>query len=114
PSVYSDNFKFISDIHDNRKLSDIAFINPTTSLSSLSEEDLISFIPMDAVDEKLGNLKYIDEKKVGDSNGFTRFRENDLIWAKITPCMQNGKSSIVTNTLNGFAIGSTEFFIIRP
>jgi len=114
PSVYSNNFQFVSQLFENKKLSDIAFINPTTNLSSLSNEDDISFIQMDAVDEHLGNLKYIETKKVAEKVGFTRFKENDLIWAKITPCMQNGKSAIVRNTINGFALGSTEFFIIRP
>lgn len=114
PSVYCNNFQFISEIFENKKLSDIALINPTTNLSSLPNEEEISFIQMDAVDEHLGNLKYIETKKVAEKVGFTRFKENDLIWAKITPCMQNGKSAVVRDTINGFALGSTEFFIIRP
>ena len=39
--------------------------------------------------------------------------QGDLLWAKITPCMQNGKSAVVRETINGYACGSTEFFVLR-
>jgi type I restriction enzyme S subunit len=48
------------------------------------------------------------------SKGYTKFEEGDLLWAKITPCMQNGKSAIVKNLENGIGCGSTEFFVLRP
>ena len=44
---------------------------------------------------------------------YTKFKENDLIWAKITPCMENGKSAIASNLENGFGFGSTEFHVLR-
>lgn len=114
-SVYKNAFHFKSNSYPVLKLSEIAYINPSTTFKKLdNDDDEISFVPMEAIDDKSGTITKHYTKKVKDTNGFTRFKENDLIWAKITPCMQNGKSAIVANTLNGYACGSTEFFIIRP
>lgn len=113
-TAYKSSFLFNSKIYTTVNLSEIAFINPTTNFNSLNDDDEITFVPMEAVSDDFGAINKYYTKKVRDTKGFTRFIENDLIWAKITPCMQNGKSAIVKETLNGFACGSTEFFIIRP
>jgi type I restriction enzyme, S subunit len=47
------------------------------------------------------------------AKGFTAFREGDVLFAKITPCMENGKVAIATGLTNGLGRGSTEFFVIR-
>ena len=96
------------------KLGEVAFINPNTSFDKLEKSSLISFIPMESVDDTDGIVKSLFTKRVDESKGFTRFMDNDLIWAKITPCMQNGKSAVVKNLIQGYGCGSTEFFIIRP
>jgi type I restriction enzyme S subunit len=113
-TAYKSSFKFSSKKFKVEKLSSVVFINPTTNFDSLDSEDEISFVPMEAIDEYTGSIPVLHKKKVKDTKGFTRFKEGDLIWAKITPCMQNGKSAVVRNTLQGFACGSTEFFVIRP
>jgi type I restriction enzyme S subunit len=46
--------------------------------------------------------------------GFTHFLNGDLLFAKITPCMENGKVAVVSNLKNGVGFGSTEFHVIRP
>ena len=114
PSVYKTSFKYVSQLYPNVRLSEIAYINPTTSFSEFCEEDLISFIPMENIDEVNGDIVSYDVKTVKESKGYTRFQENDLLWAKIAPCMQNGKSAIAYNLSNGVGCGSTEFFVIRP
>jgi len=114
PSIYKKVFRFISNVYSECKLLDIAFINPNTPFDKLDSDSEISFIPMDAIDELNGIVSKVYFRKVSESKGYTRFKENDLIWAKITPCMQNGNSAIVRNTRQGFAFGSTEFFVIRP
>lgn len=45
---------------------------------------------------------------------YTIFRDGDILFAKITPCMENGKGAIVRNLLNGYGAGSTEFITLRP
>ena len=113
PNIYANNFYFKSKIYPLFKLADLAFINPTTTFSNIQQQEDITFIPMEAVNQNLGIIDVEYTKKIEETKGYTRFKENDLIWAKITPCMQNGKSAIVRNTINGYACGSTEFFIIR-
>ena len=40
--------------------------------------------------------------------GFTRFQDGDILFAKITPCMENGKAAVASDLLNGVGFGSTE------
>lgn len=74
----------------------------------------ISFIPMEVIDEVYSEISSQGETTIADSSGFTKFKEGDLLWAKITPCMQNGKSAIARDLTNGLGCGSTEFFVLRP
>ncbi len=111
PTVYKTHFKFVSKKYRNVKLSEIAWIDPYCSIENQKE---VSFIPMDAIDSENGTIAYMGTKKVNETKGYTKFREGDILWAKITPCMQNGKSAIARNLLNGYGCGSTEYFVIRP
>lgn len=113
PGVYKESFKYVSLIYPNVKLSEIAYLNPETSFSNLCEEDEVSFVPMENINEHDGDIIAYGNIKIIDSRGYTRFQENDLLWAKITPCMQNGKSAIARNLKNGLGCGSTEFHVIR-
>lgn len=110
PSIYRPQFKFISNKYKNVKLSEIAWIDPTCNFGKTKE---VSFVPMDAIDSVNGTIAYKGVKTVEETKGFTRFKEGDLLWAKITPCMQNAKSAIAKKLLNGYGCGSTEFFVIR-
>ena len=110
PSVYKPHFKFVSKAFRNVKLSEIAWIDPSCMFKNIEE---VSFIPMDAIDSSNGIVSYQGIKKVEETKGFTRFKEGDILWAKITPCMQNAKSAIAKNLINGYGCGSTEFFVIR-
>lgn len=98
---------------DCSPLSHFAWINPAINLN-LDDSDLVSFIPMEAVDDKDGIVSAAKTKKlIQVKSGYTRFMEGDVLWAKITPCMQNGKSAVVQDLMNGVGFGSTEFHILR-
>ena len=114
PTIFKNQFKFVAREYKSVKLSSVAFIDPQTSFTKLKNDDEISFVPMNVVNENDGTIKEQLFKKVSESQGFTRFKNCDLIWAKITPCMQNGKSAVIRNAKNGYGCGSTEFFVIRP
>ena len=114
PTVYKDGIKLISPKWDNEKLSKVAFVNPTGAYKGKAAETPISFVPMEVIDETFSEITTMDETTIEQASGFTKFREGDLLWAKITPCMQNGKSAIAKNLTNGLGCGSTEFFILRP
>ena len=111
--LYAENSPFGKSKFACKKLSDLAFINPKTDLSMLSDADNISFIPMEDISDDYGEWigKRIGSKS--DIKGYTKFQDGDIIWARITPCMQNGKSSLLSNLVNGKGYGSTEFHIIR-
>ncbi len=114
PTVYKDGIKLISPKWDNIKLSKVAFVNPSGTYKGESIETPISFVPMEVVDERFSEITPMGETTIEQSSGFTKFREGDLLWAKITPCMQNGKSAVAKNLTNGLGCGSTEFFVLRP
>ncbi|NEO34522.1 MAG: type I restriction endonuclease subunit S, partial [Symploca sp. SIO3C6] len=46
--------------------------------------------------------------------GFTHFADGDVLMAKITPSMENGKAAIACNLVNSLGCGSTELHVIRP
>jgi type I restriction enzyme S subunit len=99
------------------RMEEIAEINPKrpTSISKLPDDHLVTFVPMTAVSAQFGAIS--DPETVPLANvkrGFTFFKEGDVIFAKITPSMQNGKSAIAHKLDNGIGFGSTEFHIIRP
>jgi type I restriction enzyme S subunit len=96
------------------KVEDIAEVNPGLPQSNLPHDLEVSFIPMRVVGESTGQVdltltaKYEKVKK-----GYTAFMNGDIIFARITPCMENGKIAILENLKNGIGFGSTEFHVIR-
>lgn len=100
---------------DMKKISDVCIINPRkTELGSIPDDLEVSFIPMASVSEK-GDIRTNEIKKYSEvKTGFTYFHEGDVLFAKITPCMENGKGAIAINLKNLIGFGSTEFHVIRP
>jgi type I restriction enzyme S subunit len=96
------------------KLSDICQINPRGK-SGLKEDDEVSFVPMAAVSEFSGTIVGAETRTLREvQKGFTPFQEGDVLFAKITPCMENGKAAIARNLVNQRGYGSTEFHVMRP
>lgn len=94
-------------------LSDVCEINPAVA-AGLDREDFCSFVPMEAVDDFSGRIVRNYVKPIRDvAKGYTPFAEDDVIVAKITPCMENGKAAIARNLRNGTGFGSTEFHVLR-
>jgi restriction endonuclease S subunit len=113
-SFYKDRFEIKSPIYPNHKLSDMVVVNPSVKFKLLTDDDEISFVPMEAINETFGEIAEKRTTTIAKTKGFTKFEEGDLLWAKITPCMQNGKSAIAYNLTNGVGCGSTEFYVLRP
>ena len=96
------------------KMNEICEINPKKSEISDLRNIMVSFVPMQSVTED-GKIYTDDKRNINDvKSGFTYFRENDVLFAKITPCMENGKGAIAVNLENKIGFGSTEFHVIRP
>ena len=97
------------------KLGEVCEINPRRPPKLAIEPDAkTTFVPMESVDGKSGAIVQPQERQFAQvSKGYTHFKNGDVLFAKITPCMQNGKHAIASGLLNGFGFGSTEFHIIR-
>jgi type I restriction enzyme S subunit len=94
-------------------LAEVCEINPTTSFDFDSDQ-LCSFVPMEAVDDESAQITKFPLRRFDQvAKGYTIFAENDVIVAKITPCMENGKCAVVRNLRNGIGFGSTEFHVLR-
>ncbi|HKV94153.1 MAG TPA: restriction endonuclease subunit S [Candidatus Angelobacter sp.] len=96
-----------------RSLREVAAINPPSRLPKLAPTAEVSFVPMDAVSDSFGEICERRSRPLGELKGYTAFQEGDLLWAKITPCMENGKSAMADGLIGGFGFGSTEFHVFR-
>ncbi|EAI9575832.1 restriction endonuclease [Campylobacter coli] len=89
-------------------------LNPSKKeISKLDENMLVSFIEMASLSDKGYIQSKIDRSLNEVRKGYTYFIENDILIAKITPCMENGKCAIAKNLTNNIGFGSTEFHIFR-
>jgi type I restriction enzyme S subunit len=94
-------------------LGEVATINPHTPIH-FGVDELCSFVPMDAVDEATAEISKFRTRPYKEvARGYTSFTENDVLLAKITPCMENGKCAIARGLHNGIGFGSTEFHVVR-
>lgn len=96
-------------------LDDIVELNPSKSeIRDIPNDTIVSFVEMASVSND-GYISNMVDRKLGDlrSGGYTYFAENDIIIAKITPCMENGKCAIATGLTNKIALGSSEFHVFR-
>jgi type I restriction enzyme, S subunit len=96
------------------RLGKVTSINPTKPKLLYQDDLKCSFLPMSKVDPESGRIIQLEERpffKV--KKGYTYFQESDVLFAKITPCMENGNSVIAKGLLNGFGFGSTEFYVFR-
>lgn len=97
------------------QLREVCDLNPRRPEQRREEIALTTFIPMSAVEEGGGGIKRPEQRQFREvRKGYTYFREGDVLFAKITPCMQNGKHAIARGLLDGVGFGSTEFHVLRP
>ena len=95
------------------KLEDYVVVNPVVDRRTLLDETEVSFVPMPNVYAKENRADYILCSYSEVKTGFTPFKKGDLLWAKITPCMQNGKSFLASDMQTEYGFGSTEFHVLR-
>lgn len=96
-------------------LEEVAPVNPKRMYERVSDHTLMPFVPMAAVSEESGLLKIDQFRPAAEvRKGYTRFMPGDVIFAKITPCMENGKIAIIPPLQQGWGIGSTEFHVLAP
>ena len=97
---------------EKKKIQDVCIVNPHLDVK-MSGDMKVSFLPMTAVstDGRIDLTKTLESEKI---KNYSVFQNGDVLIAKITPCMENGKGAIADNLLNGYGAGSTEFIVLRP
>ncbi len=97
------------------KIKHIALFNPsrTESAARRLSDDMVSFVPMEAISVD-GVLGAVESRKAAEVwEGYTYFRRNDVVMAKITPCFENGKGGLLNKLPTDIGFGTTEFIVLR-
>ncbi|WP_415273208.1 restriction endonuclease subunit S [Bacillus siamensis] len=96
------------------RMGDVIKINPSKPKLDLPHDQPCSFLPMNKVNPQTGEVDSLEEREFEKvKKGYTYFEENDVLFAKITPCMENGNTVIAKGLINKFGFGSTEFYVFR-
>lgn len=97
------------------KLGDVCELNPKKSeVKDMPDRTEVSFVPMVDVNEHEMLFSPKEVKEISEVyTGYTYFKENDVLLAKVTPCFENGKAGIARNLKNGIGFGSSEFYVLR-
>jgi type I restriction enzyme, S subunit len=94
------------------QLAEIGFINPRNVAGDGIQS---SFVPMPLISSEYGIANTHEVRPWGEiKSGFTHFAEGDVALAKITPCFENGKSTIFRGLTGGIGAGTTELHVVRP
>jgi type I restriction enzyme S subunit len=93
-------------------INDLAYVNP----KQVFDDHLpAGFVPMSHAPTNFRDKLRFDERNWGDiKKAYTNFKNGDVIFAKVTPCFENGKAAFVEGLPNGIGAGSSEFFVLRP
>lgn len=97
-----------------KPLRDVVDFNPRHN-RTLPDKTEVSFVPMPVVSTTGRDLLPHSTRSLGEvRKGYTHFRDGDVLFAKITPCMENGKAAVARNLVNGLGCGTTELHVMRP
>ena len=96
-------------------LEEVSQLNPRIDKQSIDDDLEVTFLPMKNVEELSGKIDLSETKRFSElkRKSYTPFQDGDILFAKVTPCMENGKIAIAHDLKNGIGFGSTEFHVIR-
>jgi hypothetical protein len=103
----------------NIALSDEKYfvLNPKKSEIDISLKNAnvdVSFVPLEKINAQKGIMDTSEKRKILDVyKGYTYFKEDDVLFTKVTPSMENGNFAIAKNLTNGIAFGSSEYHVFR-
>ncbi len=96
------------------RLGDVTEVNPRRPPLMVEPMNSVTFVPMAAIAENCGGIVAPELRPFGEvARGYTYFQRKDVLFAKITPCLQNGKHALAANLFGEFGFGTTEFHVIR-
>jgi type I restriction enzyme, S subunit len=96
------------------RIRNVSRLSPGYSGTPPTHKEMCAVVPMELVSET-GEIDTTSSQAFEDiPSGLTLFETGDVLFAKITPCMENGKGAFVRNLPTRYAFGSTEFHVMRP
>lgn len=98
------------------RLGRVVTLNPSKSeVTGVDPDSEVSFLPMEAIGER-GDLDLSRTRPVSEllPSGYSYFRNGDVVFAKITPCFENGKGALIKGLSGGIGFGTTELIVLRP
>lgn len=96
------------------RLKDVAYLSPSFSSIKPEEFDECTLLPMEKVSDDGTYDTELLQPFIDISSGLNLIEAGDVIIAKITPCMENGKGAFISSLPTSYAFGSTEFHVFRP
>jgi type I restriction enzyme S subunit len=93
-----------------KPFSALAEVNPRYSGEKGRE---YPFVEMASVGENFAGIRRFERRRL-EGTGLSRFRSGDTLFAKITPCPENGKIAFVRGVPGDLGLGSTEFIVLSP
>ena len=109
PDHYFDSIDFSKAKYPCERFVERIDIDPPCGL-----EQITKLVPMESVSAEWCAIESIEDISPDATHGYSTFRGGDVIWARITPCMENGKSAVVEAEPSECFCGSTEFLVFRP
>jgi len=97
----------------SNRIRNVAQLSPGYSNGKPMPDDLCTIVPMELLSESGMIDTAIAQPFAGATNGLNLFEAGDVLFAKITPCMENGKGAFVESLPTRYAFGSTEFHVLR-
>ena len=95
------------------RIRNVAELSPSYSQTRPAADEPCTVVPMELLSTD-GVIDASNQQPLEDiSTGLPLFEKGDVIFAKITPCMENGKGAFVRNLPTRYAFGSTEFHVLR-
>ena len=95
------------------RLRHLARLNPSKTEVEEDGDPDVSFLPMEAIGED-GSIRVDQERPLSQlQNGYSYFRNGDVVVAKITPCFENGKGALISDLPRGYGFGTTELIVVR-
>ena len=93
------------------KLKYCAELSPECDCSNISDETIVEYLPMEYIKKGYFISNTAPFAKIATS--LTPFQEGDIVFAKVTPCFENGNIAILNHISNGIGFGSSELFVVR-
>jgi len=105
----------VPELWEVKRLRHVATLNPTPDWRELERQQAeYPFLPMEAIGE-VGELDTSRRKSLDESrSGYTYFANGDVAYAKVTPCFENGKGTVIKGLEGGHGFGTTELTVLRP